>query len=118
MNGPRLFVLGAIAFAASMSVSYAGPCSDQIDSMQARIDAKLEAKAAAGPTAREGVGAGMSDQPTPRSMAAAEEKLGEVSAQTVNAVRQAMLRARAADSAGDKNACEQALADVSRAIGP
>ena len=29
--------------------------------MQARIDAKLEAKAAAGPTAREGVGAGMSD---------------------------------------------------------
>ena len=29
--------------------------------MQARIDAKLEAKAAAGPTARKGVGAGMSD---------------------------------------------------------
>ena len=118
MNGPRLFVFGAIVFAAFMSASYAGPCSDQIDSMQARIDAKLEAKAAAGPTAREGVGAGMSDQPTPRSMAAAEEKLGEVSSQTVNAVRQAMAQARAADSAGDKNACEQALADVRRAIGP
>ena len=39
MNGPRLFVFGAIAFAASMSASYAGPCSDQIDNMQARIDA-------------------------------------------------------------------------------
>ena len=118
MNGPRFFVFGAIAFAASMSASYAGPCSDQIDNMQARIDAKLEAKAAAGPTAREGAGAGMSDQPTPRSMATAEERLGEISAQTVDAVRQAMLRARAADSAGDKNACEQALADVRRAIGP
>ena len=101
-----------------LSASYAGPCSDQIDNMQARIDAKLEAKAAAGPTAREGVGAGMSDQPTPRSMATAEERLGEISAQTVDAVRQAMLRTRAADSAGDKNAREQALADVRRAIGP
>ena len=118
MAAQRLLVFGAIAFAASISASYAGPCSDEINNMQARIDAKLEAKAAAGPTAREGVGAGMSDQPTPRSMAAAEEKLGEVSPQTVEAVRQAMLRARAADSAGDKNACEQALADVQRAIGP
>src|SRR5262249_52766055 len=118
MNGPRLFVFGTIVFAALMSTSYAGPCSNQIDSMQARIDAKLEAKAAAGPTAREGIGAGMSDQPTPRSMATAEERLGEVSSQTVNAVRQAMAQARAADSAGDKNACEQALTDVRRAIGP
>jgi len=49
--------------------------------MQSRIDAKLEAKAAAEPTAREGVSAGMSDQPTPRSIAAAEEKLGDVSPQ-------------------------------------
>ena len=57
MNGP----FGAIAFAAVMSASYAGPCSDEIDNMQARIDAKLEAKAAAGPTAHEEVGAGMSD---------------------------------------------------------
>ena len=118
MVAPRLFVFSAIAFAASISTSYAGPCSEEIGNMMARIDAKLEAKAAAGPTAREGVGAGMSDQPTPRSMAAAEEKLGEVSPQTVEAVRQAMLRARAADSAGDITACEQALADVQRAIGP
>ena len=46
-----------------------------------------------------------------------EEKLGEVSAETIAAVRQAV-RAHAADSAGDKNACEQALAEVQRAIGP
>ena len=81
----------------------AGPCADAIGNMYFRIDAKLEAKAVAGPFARDGVSVGMSDQRTPRSMAAAEEKLGEVSPQTVNAVRQAMSRARAADGAGDKS---------------
>ena len=118
MLAPRLIVCGAIAFAASISAGYAGPCSDKIDNMMTLINAKLEAKAAAGPTGKEGNVAGMSDQPTPRSMAAAEERLGEMSPQTVEAVRQAMSRARAADSAGDKNACEQALADVQRALGP
>jgi hypothetical protein len=46
-----------------------------------------------------------------------EEKLGEVSAETIAAVRQTVLRAHAAASAGDKNACEQALAEAQRAIG-
>lgn len=116
MTAPRLLVFSAIAFIAS-EASYAGPCTDDIDKMQARIDAKLQAKAAAGPTGRQ-VGASTHVQPTPRSIAAAEEKLGEVSAETIATVRQAILRARAADSAGDKNACEQALAEVQRAIGP
>jgi hypothetical protein len=118
MTAARLLVFGAITFAASISASYAGPCSEEIGNMMVRINAKLEAKAASGPTAREGVGAGMSVQPTPRSIATAEERLGEVSPQTVDVVRQAMSRARTADSAGDKTACEQALADAQRAIGP
>ena len=117
MTAPRLLIFGAIALIASISASYAGPCTDDIGKMQARIDAKLQAKATAGPTGRQ-VGASTHVQPTPRSIAAAEEKLGEVSAETITAVRQAMLRARAADNAGDKNACEQALAEVQRAIGP
>jgi len=116
MRAPRLLVIGAIAFIASVPASYAGPCTDDIDKMQARIDATLQAEAA-GPTGRQ-VGASTHVQPTPRSIGAAEEKLGEVSAETVAAVRQAMLRARAADSAGDKNACGQALAEVQRSIGP
>jgi hypothetical protein len=49
---------------------------------------------------------------------AAEEKLGELSQQTINAVRQAMAKARAADSAGDGSACASAIAEVQRAIGP
>jgi hypothetical protein len=116
MIAPKTFLLSAIAFVMPISASYGGPCSEEIDNMMVRINAKLEAKAAAGPAARED--AGMPIQPTPRSIATAEEKLGEVSSQTVDAVRQAMLRARAADSAGDKNACEKALSDVQHALGP
>jgi mRNA-degrading endonuclease toxin of MazEF toxin-antitoxin module len=114
----RVLIFSAVAVAATASTTYAGPCSDQIDAMQARIDARLEAKAAAGPTAKQGVAAGMSVQPTPRSIAAAEEKLGEFSQLTVAAIGQGMARARAADAAGDANACEKALADVQRAVGP
>src|ERR1044071_6650080 len=108
---------GAVSFVLSTSAAYAGPCTDAIDAMQARIDAALEAKAAAGPTGKEGVPAGMSVQPTPRSIAAAEEKLGDVSAQTVAVVGEGMARARAADAAGDASACEKALADVQRVVG-
>jgi len=118
MNGLRTVALSGAALIASAAAGYAGPCSPDIDAMQRHIDATLEAKAAAGPTAKEGAAAGMSDQPTPRSMAAVEEKLGEVSAATVNAVEQAMARARAANTAGDKSACEQALAEARRLIGP
>ncbi|MGA7312101.1 MAG: hypothetical protein WBX05_24475, partial [Pseudolabrys sp.] len=117
MTAPRSLLFGVIAFTASISASYGGPCTEEIGNMQARIDAKLQAKAAAGPTGRQ-AGASTHVQPTPRSIAAAEEKLGEVSPDIVAAVRQAMLRARAADSAGDKNACEQALAEVQHAIAP
>ena len=98
--------------------AHAGPCTGAIDAMQARIDAGLEAKAAAGPMGREGVPAGMSVQPTPRSIAAAEEKLGDVSPQTVAVVGEGMARARAADTAGNASACEKALADVQRVVGP
>ena len=117
MTAPRLLVFGATAFIASVSASYAGPCTDDIDKMQARIDVKAHAMAAAGPTGRQG-GTSTHVQPTPRSIGAAEEKLGALPAGTVAAVRQAMLRARAADSASDKNACGEALAEVQRAIGP
>jgi hypothetical protein len=111
-------VLSAAALAASMSVSYAGPCSPQIDRMQSRVDARLESRAAAGPQARESTSAMMHHQPTPGSIAAAEEGVGDLSPQMAEAARQAMARARAADSAGDKGACEEALADVQRVISP
>ncbi|MGB9258811.1 MAG: hypothetical protein WCB55_01405 [Pseudolabrys sp.] len=65
------------ALAAWMLASYAGPCLDEIGRMEAKINAKLDAKAAAGPPAPASAMAGMSDQPTPRSMATVEERLGK-----------------------------------------
>ena len=101
-----------------MSTAYAGPCSNAIDAMQARIDAKLEAKAAAGQTAKQGIAAGMSVQPTPASIAVAEEKLREISPKKVTAIKRGMARARVADKVGDLRACRKALAAVQRVLGP
>jgi hypothetical protein len=55
---------------------------------------------------------------SPGSIAAAESRLGEVSSETVDAVRAAMARAREADRDGDGSPCEQALADAEQALGP
>jgi hypothetical protein len=96
----------------------AGPCSPEIERMQALVDAKVEAKAGAGLTANEGSGALLHRQPTPGSIAAAETGLGEISPEIVKAVREAMARARKADQAGDLATCEQALAEVQLTIGP
>ena len=118
MSMPRILLYGIVTLAGSISAVHAGPCSGAIDAMQARVDAKLEANAAAGPMAKQGTAAGMSVQPTPRSIAAAEEKLGEISSQKVAAIRQGMTRARAADAKGNNDACKKALANVQRALGP
>ena len=114
----RVLIFAALAFAASAWAAHAGPCSGQIDAMQTRIDAKLEAKAAVGPTAKEGVAAGMGVQPTPASIAAAEEKLGDISPRKVKAIKRGMARARVADKVGDLRACRKALAAVQRVLGP
>jgi hypothetical protein len=118
MTIPQLLVLSAAAFAASTMAGYAGPCSNEIDRMQARIDARVEAVARTRPSAPETPGARLHHQPTPGSIAAAESKRGDVSSHMVEAVEAAMARARKADLAGDKKGCDQALADVRRAIGP
>ena len=117
MISKRLIVPFAAAIAASISSAHAGPCSPEIDNMQTRVDARLGAKAAAGPSAKQSTDALTHRQPTPGSVASAEERLRETSAQTAAAVKQALERARTADGAGDKNACEQALAEVQRLVG-
>ena len=74
---------------------------------------------AAGPGAQQqSTVAGRHVQPTPRSVAGAEEKLGVLSPETDEQVRNAMVRARAADQAGENVACKEALAEVQRVIGP
>jgi len=119
MKIATILALSAAAFAASISASVAGPCTAEIDAMMIRIDAALKARVAAGPSAQQqGIQSGRHVQPTPRSVAAAEEKLGVVSPETDEQVRNAMVRARAADEAGNNVACKEALAEVQRVIGP
>src|SRR5262249_461855 len=117
MRMQSIVVYAAAALAASISASYGGPCWDDLSAVQAKVDAMLETKAADGPPATAEAMAGTSPQPTPRSLETVEERMGEISPQTVNAIRQGMEGARAAEDAGDKAACEQALANVRRTLG-
>jgi hypothetical protein len=114
----RLMVLSAAAVAVLTSNSFAGPCSLEIDRLQTRIQAMLGAEAAVGPSERESTSALLHRQPTPGSIAAAEERLREASATRAKAFSEALARARAADRAGEKKTCEQALADGLRTIAP
>jgi hypothetical protein len=117
MRHLRLLSLSAV-FAVSANPVFAGPCGHQIDLMQARFDAKLATAARKGPTATESVAATDHRQPTPDSIAAAEEKLGDVPASIVQAAEHGLARAREADLAGNETTCTAALAEVERAIGP
>ncbi len=113
----RSLVWASFAIFASTGLALAGPCSDEIAEVMQSINSILEQIASAGRTAREGTGL-TQVQPTPRSIAAAEAQLGELSPEKIDAVRQAMARARAADLASDKAGCEEALANAKQALRP
>ncbi|WP_294542012.1 hypothetical protein [uncultured Rhodoblastus sp.] len=117
MNNRIALTFGLAVSISSATATFAGPCSQQIGEMQAQIDTKLEAAAAAGPSGKETTAATMNRQPTPKSIAAAEVRLGDISAKTMQAIDGGMARAREADQAGDRIACEKALADVKNALG-
>jgi hypothetical protein len=111
-----------LALFAALSISsaapcLAGPCSSEIDALQSRIDARLEADAAAGRGGAETAQATDHRQPTARSIAEAEAKLGDVSTKLVDEVGDAIGRARRANLAGDRAACEDALAVARKALG-
>jgi hypothetical protein len=118
MAAGRLLAISTATLSLLALPCLAGPCSDDITNMEMSISAKIDAIAAAGPVAGPNIGGQTHAQPTPESLATAERELGEVSARTISAVKDAMVRARKADADGDKIACEQALADARRAIGP
>jgi hypothetical protein len=80
------------------------------------VDALATATAVAGPAGRQSTAATTHRQPTPNSIAAAEARVKEGARD--ERAKAAMTRARAADRAGDTGACQRALADVQREIGP
>jgi hypothetical protein len=111
----QTLLVSAAAMVLAILPSRAGPCTSEIDRLQAEVDAKIAAIAAAGPTAPESVDATLSHEPTPGSIAETEQKLGEGSGMT-DAVA-ALKRAREADNANEKSACDEALADVRSLLG-
>ena len=118
MTVRQLAMIGPFVFSVLTTPCLAGPCAKDIERIQVLIDQKLNATAAAGPMANQSVGAQMHRQPTPGSIAAAESKLGELSPKMIEAVKDAMTRARNADIAGDSEGCARALSEVQREITP
>jgi hypothetical protein len=57
--------------------SLAGPCTQDIERLQAQVDARIDAVAGAGPAGPESNAARLHREPTPGSIAAAEQRLGE-----------------------------------------
>jgi hypothetical protein len=114
----HLVLIGAAVLLLSTLPGRAGPCTKDIEATQAKIEARLNALAAAGPSAEQSVGAQLHRQPTPGSIANAERKLGDLSPETIVKVNAAMDRAQKADNAGDERGCRQALAEVAHLIEP
>ena len=112
-----LCTLSAAALILWTLPSNSGPCSQDIEQMQVRVDAKLDSIAQAGRTVKESVAATLRHQPTPMSIARAEAAIGDIFPETQQALAGAMGRARKADASGDKTACDRALDDAQRAIG-
>ncbi|HEX4556347.1 MAG TPA: hypothetical protein VH249_20320 [Xanthobacteraceae bacterium] len=114
MSIRRLLVLSAAALALSTLPSRAGPCAQDIDRAWTELNAKIQARIGAGRSEPQSMIALLHRQPTPATVAAAEEHAGDGWA-PMEATVAALARAREADHAKDKATCERALAEAERA---
>jgi hypothetical protein len=112
----KQLILSAAVVMFSTLPSFASSCSQDIDRAWVQVNAEIRARVAAGRSAPQGTTAVLHRQPTPSSMAAAEETLVDIWLPIETAVA-ALARAREADGINDRIACEGALADVQRVIG-
>jgi hypothetical protein len=94
----------------------AGPCTDRIYQADLDVAKLLDAAAAQGQPGAESTFATMHRQPTPGSIASAEQQAGNLTSEEVQAITEAMDEARHADDAGDSAGCEKALSDVDRML--
>jgi hypothetical protein len=97
--------------------AHAGPCEHEIYDTDIALNKKLDAEAARGKAAPETQGALLHHQPTPLSVAGAEEKVGDISEADLKTIRTYMEEARKADAGGDLPACHKALADARQMLG-
>jgi hypothetical protein len=117
MQSPNLTRLAAALLATTLVPisAHAGPCAADIDRVQAQTDARIDATASRGRMGTESTAATDHREPTPRSIARAEQRLdGATAGQTALA---ALAQARQADAADDASACGRALEAARRALG-
>jgi hypothetical protein len=112
----ELLVLSVAAVASSTQPSRADSCSQDIDHAWIQVNAKIQARSAAGRSVPQSAIALLHRQPTRSSVAAAEKTLVDVWLPMETAVA-ALSRAGEADRANDRIACAEALAEVQRMIG-
>jgi hypothetical protein len=115
MTMRHLTVIGAAALVLSALPGHAGPCSKEIERMQAELDARIEMIIDIARFVREARRAFGLPAPIPSPPASAESSPGDGS--WMGRAVASMARAREADRSGDRVACANALADLQRAVG-
>ena len=96
----------------------AGPCTERIDQANVAVEKLLDAAAANAKPAAESTFATMHRQPTPGTVASAEQKSGNLSEAQVEAITEKLDAARDADNKRDQPACEKALNEVELMLRP
>jgi hypothetical protein len=108
--------VAAMALILGAASAHAGPCTDRIYQTDLDVAKLLESAAAQGQPAAESTFATMHRQPTPGSIASAEQQAGDLTSEEAQAITEAMDVARHADDEGDRAGCEKALSDVDRIL--
>ena len=116
MIGQQAAAITGMAFILGVASAYAGPCTDRIYQTDLDVAKLLNSAAAHGQPAPESTFATMHRQPTPGSIASAEQDAGELTSEEAQAITEAMDEARHADDEGDQAGCEKALSDVDRML--
>ena len=105
-----------VAIILGAGAAHAGPCADRIYQTNLDVAKLLNSAAAQGRPARQSVFATMHRQPTPGSIASAEQEAGDLTSEELQAITEALDEARHADDEGDRDGCEKALSDVDRML--
>ena len=102
----RLALLACIVLVSGVTTSWAGPCTSEILAVEKAVN---EPNSPYAPTARQSIGAQMGRQPTPSSVARAEEKADSGYAAALD-------RARALDNQNNPD-CAQAVKQLKELVG-
>ena len=116
MNIRNAIAPAAAAFALIAAPALAGPCTERIDQANLAVEKLLDAAAANAKPAPQSTFATMHRQPTPGTVASAEEKAGSLSQAQVEAITEKLDTARDADNKGDSAKCEKALSEAERML--